>query len=449
MGLMGCSPEADLEPEVVPQGEFSPEVASYVTWFEEAERAAGGRAESSGTNGTAGTNESYGTNGTYESYETYESYGSYETNGSYGSYGSYETTRAWAVPSGYEPYEDGIQSVGIAFTKDGEDPTKGADPNYPKTMIGSFFYSSGKWHTSLTDIKTSTYYLYGYIPHQTAIKYSITDRSGRNDSYSTGAIMTLANVPTVMSHDLCVAIGVKHGFDKDHDGDYTDTNSNKTYDEGTDTRTNRLRRGDFAFTAAPTSNEDPKNFVFMLFDHLYASLRINLRVYNDYDELRTIKLKKLMLRPEAGDTACKDHNTITVTLAANGTGSDPITEIDYLQTGEVIGSREEDDKGIVFWPTSSSTGKTLTTSFQTFTGYFMPIGITKLALTSVYDVYDKKGNKVREDCEATNTLVLSELFTGQTETLRGTRYTINMTVNPTYLYVLSEPDLNSPMVIIN
>lgn len=422
MGLMGCSPEADLEPEVVPQGEFSPEVASYVTWFEEAERAAEGRAESSGTNGT---NESYGT------------------------YESYETTRAWAVPSGYEPYEDGIQSVGIAFTKDNEDPTVDADPSYPKTMIGSFFYSSGKWHTSLTDIKTDTYYLYGYIPHQTAIKYSITDRSGTNASYSTGAIMTLANVPTVMSHDLCVAIGVKHGFDKDHDGDYTDTNSNSTYDEGTDTRTNRLRRGDFAFTAAPTSNEDPKNFVFMLFDHLYASLRINLRVYNDYDELRTIKLKKLMLRPEAGETACKDHNTITVTLAANGTGSDPITEIDYLQTGEVIGSSEEDDKGIVFWPTSSSTGKTLTTSFQTFTSYFMPIGITKLALTSVYDVYDKKGNKVREDCEATNTLVLSELFTGQAETLRGTRYMINMTVNPTYLYVLSDPDLDSPTVVIN
>ena len=397
MGLMGCSSEAEVEvePEVVTPAKFSPEVASYVTWFEEAQRAAEGRAESS-------------------------------------------ETRTWAAPTGYVQYEDGIQPVGIAFTQNNQAP-----------KIGNLFYSNGKWKTNINEISAGNYYLYGYIPHETAIRFSVTDGDGTNASYSTGAIMTLGNVPTVMPNDLCVVIGAKHGFDKDHDGSYADMNSNGTYDEGTDVRTNRLRRGDFEISAAAVAiDKDPSNFIFLLFDHLYASLRINLKVYADYDELRTIKLKKLMLSTKAGETTSMDHNNITITLAKTENAStDPIQSIDYAQTGHEIGSVEGDDKGIVFW--KSAAGKTLDTSFQTYTSHFMPVDITTLVLTSVYDVYDKKGNKVREDCEATNELELSKLFTGQEVTQRGMRYTINMTINPTYLYVLSEPDLDSPTVEIN
>ena len=78
----------------------------------------------------------------------------------------------------------------------------------------------------------------------------------------------------------------------------------------------------------------------------------------------------------------------------------------------------------------------------------MPSGITTLVLTSVYDVYDTKGNKIRENCSATNTMVLKDLLTEQTLTGRGKRYTVNMTIRPTYLYVLSEPDLDNPTVSV-
>lgn len=375
------------------------EVASYVTQFGE-------------VNGANGANRAQGAHETYEAYETYETHEPHKTN------------RAWAVPTGYVAYEDGTQSIGIAFTKNREDPTVGSDQSNPRAMIGTFFYSSGKWRTSVEDIQKSTYYLYGYIPHLPAIKYSITDidpeTGGANDNYSKGAIMKLENVPTVMPKDLCVVIGAKQGTDKE--------------------TVTGLRRGDFSVEAEPTSNEAPKNFIFLLFDHIYSSLRMKMKVHPHYAALRTIKLKKLLLSTKAGTTTGKDHSDITITLQPNDGSASPITDISYTPTPEA----SDIDGGIEFW--SSNTGVDLTTE-QTFTGHFMPSDITTLDLTSVYDVYDTKGNLLRENCRATNTMTLHDL-SNQTEAHRGERYTVTMTIKPTYLYMLSEPDLENPTVVM-
>ena len=375
IGLMGCSkdevPSGGSNGE--PAGTALVEVASYVRWYDEA----------------------YGANRAHE---------------------ANKVNRAWAIPSGYVAYEGGEQSIGIAFTRDGEDPTVGANPETPKSMIGNFFKSGGKWRTSINEIPTGTYQLYGYIPHQTAINYSITDYNGANGSYSTGAIMTLQNVPTVMPNDLCVVIGAKHGTDKEHDSG--------------------LRQGDFSFTAK--QGTDSKDYVFLLFDHLYAALRIRMRVHDDYAALRTIKLKSLQLNTQAGETKTTKKTTITIKLKANDGSASPIETLTFTPTGEEI------DGGLEFW--SSTYGEQLTTAFKPFIGHFMPSGITKLILTSTYDVYDTKDNLIRQGCKATNTMVLQDLLTGQTVTERGKRYTIDMTIQPTYLYMLSEPDLDNPTV---
>jgi hypothetical protein len=388
MGLVGCSSDDYEEQSGAPLGTIIPEVASYVTWFEEADKTSG-------------------------------------ANGASGDHGSSGITRAWTVPSGYVAYENGIQPIGIAFTKDGVDPAEGEGES-PKTMIGNFFYTGGKWRTSLEDIKAESYYLYGYIPYLPGIRYnSITDLDGTNAKYSEGAIMTLENVPTVMTNDLCVAIGAKDGTDKE--------------------TVTGLRRGDFKYTAKAISGG---NYVFLLFDHLYAALRVKMKVYADYAALRTIKLKSLQLSTQAGETTSKDHNTITIKLKANDGSASPIQDITYVQTGATIGSGDE--KGIEFWKSETASGETLTTDdFKDFTGHFMPSGITTMILTSVYDVYDTNGNLVRPDCKATNTMVLKDLLTEQTTTQRGKRYTVNMTIQPTYLHVLSEPDLDDPKVTIS
>lgn len=382
MGLVGCSSDDYEEQGGAPLGTIIPEVASYVTWFDEADKTSG-------------------------------------ANGASGDHGSSGITRAWTVPTGYVAYEDGIQPIGIAFTRNGVDPAVGEGES-PKTMIGNFFYTGSKWRTSLEDIKATDYYLYGYIPYLPGIRYSITDLDGTNANYSEGAIMTLKNVPTVMTNDLCVAIGAKHGYDREHDGG--------------------LRQGDFSFIAK--QGTDSKDYVFLLFDHLYAALRVRMKVHSDYSKLRTIKLKSLQLSTQAGNETTKKRTDITIKLRATDGSVSPIQEITYGQPETPYPAIEG---GLEFW--SSTNGEELTNDFKPFIGHFMPNGITRLSLTSVYDVYDKKKNLIRKDCKVTNSVSLSALFSGQTQSERGKRYTINMTIQPTYINMLSEPDLDNPTVV--
>ena len=320
-------------------------------------------------------------------------------------------TRSWAPTSPYLLYDESDNSIGIAFTQDGPEP-----------KMGYFFKSSGKWRTNVENIvPTTTYYLYGYVPHYGGISMSITDRDGdydgANANYSVGAKVSLRNVPAVMPSDLCVVIGAKNGTDKE--------------------TVTGLRSGDFAYSASASAEG---NFVFLLFDHLYAALRINMKVYGDYNALRTIKLKSLSMTTKASDATSSQKTDIVVDLKATDISNpeeSPIQTITYIPRGEEI------TEPLTFW---SSDGEELTTDFKPFTGHFMPDGITTLILTSVYDIYDKQGNLIRKDCKATNTMLLSELLTGQVTTRRACRYTINMTIKPTYLYMLSEPDLNNPTV---
>ena len=386
IGLASCSSgEEPAAPPAAMAAEI--EVASYATLYEDANGTsrANAAAPTSRANATAPTSKAARTAA---------------------------PTRAWDMPTGYTTYDDGDQPIGIAFTQDGKEP-----------KMGHFFKSSDKWRTNLNEITAGNYYLYGYIPNMTGIVFRVTDKTGGNASYSTGAKVTLQNVPTIMPGDLCVVIGAKDGTDKEHD--------------------NGLKQGDFKFNAkAITSTGGTGNFVFLLFDHLYAALRIKMKVYGDYAALRTIKLKSLKMTTKAGDETTKQKNTITVTLNHSlGGREDAIENISYEQTGAPI------DEGTEIF--SSTTGETLTTDFTTHVGHFMPQAVSTLILTSIYDVYDRRGNLIRKDCKVTNTMVLNELLTGQTETHRGVRYTVSMTIRPTYLYMLSEPDLDSPTVTLD
>lgn len=318
-------------------------------------------------------------------------------------------TRAWSAPSGYYLAEED-KIIGINFTQNNKAP-----------LTGYFFKSNGQWRTSVEIKESGTYYLYGYTPHISGLTCDISSTAtpGDNSAYSDGAVMTINNLSTATPLDICVVVGAK---------------------EGTDAETvTGLASGKFAYMAKPTPNPsetpDPenKNYVFLLFDHLYAAIEFNINVATDYDALRTIKLKEIRLRAidKEGVTQQKKINA-TVTLTKKEDGSSPISSIVYSQTGG------EDTEGSPIF--TSNRGLDLTLTSQPFLGYFMPSNITKLVMTNIYDIYDKKGNRVRENCKAENTLDAS-LFYLQNEFLRGKKYIINMTVEPTFLYVMSEPDV--------
>jgi hypothetical protein len=134
----------------------------------------------------------------------------------------------------------------------------------------------------------------------------------------------------------------------------------------------------------------------------------------------------------------KEKADVEVDLVANTMGINPISNLNYEPTG---------DGSTVFL---SDDGLTLTTSYQSFLSHFLPItGVTKVVITCTYDVYDKKNNLVRKDCKASNTVRLSDIIPYFPGVQRSWKYGINMTVNPTYLYVLSDPDLDNPTMVVN
>ena len=315
-------------------------------------------------------------------------------------------TRAVTVPSGYSQY-DGSASIGVFMT--------------PKTTEMTLIsYEDNAWHSLVKVTKDNQYYIYGYMP-----AYA-TSTITPNTSFDNGAILKFTDVPSVMSEDFSVITGVLQ---------LQPDNAGNAVQEGT------LRAGTFAYTG----KESGKNYVDLMFDHLYGALNIDLKVADSYNSLRTIKLKELRLRTSDENGPSKNKTNVTVTLNKTEGGT-PISNVVYEPTGEDVGD-------LSFF--QSATGRLLGTDYESFMGHFMPEGITTFVVTSVYDVYDKNvtaehpdGNLIRKDCTAENTLELYKLYDRQTVTKRGYKYTIRLTVMPTYLYMLSDPDLDNPTVVV-
>lgn len=315
-------------------------------------------------------------------------------------------TRAVTVPSGYSQY-DGSASIGVFMT--------------PKTTEMTLIsYEDNAWHSLVKVTKDNQYYIYGYMP-----AYA-TSTITPNTSFDNGAILKFTDVPSVMSEDFSVITGVLQ---------LQPDNAGNAVQEGT------LRAGTFAYTG----KESGKNYVDLMFDHLYGALNIDLKVADSYNSLRTIKLKELRLRTSDENGPSKNKTNVTVTLNKTEGGT-PISNVVYEPTGEDVGD-------LSFF--QSATGRLLGTDYESFMGHFMPEGITTFVVTSVYDVYDKNvtaehpdGNLIRKDCTAENTLELYKLYDRQTVTKRGYKYTIRLTVMPTYLYLLSDPDLDNPTVVV-
>ena len=273
-------------------------------------------------------------------------------------------TRAVTVPSGYSQY-DGSASIGVFMT--------------PKTTEMTLIsYEDNAWHSLVKVTKDNQYYIYGYMP-----AYA-TSTITPNTSFDNGAILKFTDVPSVMSEDFSVITGVLQ---------LQPDNAGNAVQEGT------LKAGTFAYTG----KESGKNYVDLMFDHLYGALNIDLKVADSYNSLRTIKLKELRLRTSDENGPSKNKTNVTVTLNKTEGGT-PISNVVYEPTGEDVGD-------LSFF--QSATGRLLGTDYESFMGHFMPEGITTFVVTSVYDVYDKNvtaehpdGNLIRKDCTAENTLEL-------------------------------------------
>ena len=288
-------------------------------------------------------------------------------------------------PTGFSPYTpDKTTYMGVYMLL----PADWTSPKEEKIIY------TNKWNAHFEVKKDKTYIVYGYMPKTGEMESSLTKTT------ADAATLTISNMKPVTTDDICIITGVKNA------------------DEG-------LTEGQFSWSWPITTSEDSYK-IHILMDHLYAGALFNLKIDADYALLRTIKLKTMTLRTE-----CKSVNA-TISLTHNTTGASPISGVVF----DPSGSSED------FLVFNSDAGTALDKDTPVdINTCFAPTLSNNLTMVTTYDVYDRKGNLIRENSTATNKLP-------NLAAVRGQKVQVNLTVNPTYLYVLSEPDLDNPTIKI-
>lgn len=269
------------------------------------------------------------------------------------------------------------------------------------TYAGKDANKKDVWNSGVFVEGSKTYYIYGYMPSKLVDGSDIT--ATKDGNVVTGATLKLEGLKVLSKEDFSIVIGVKAGED------------------------DIVRRGDFSYTA-----EAENNGITLLVDHLYAGASFKMNINAEYNKLRTIKLKKMELVCTDPQMRSKVNATITF---RNGL-TNPVNSITTNRDADADEAKQtlfEDAEGIELTEAESVIDAM----------NFLPTFASSLALFSTYDVYDKKGNLIRENCTATNKLtgILSGIQRGQIRP-------VLLTVNPTYIYVLSEPDLDKPDLVI-
>lgn len=360
------------------------------------------------------------------------------------------TTRGWTPPSGYYLYTDPLvmglfaqqtdlfhKSIDVFFTRDGKEPMHGAF-SYKKPVAPA---PSGTWRLNMEIEESGGYYVYGYIPKEAANNATITGYNTYSD-YSEGAELTIEGVKTITHSDVCVIVGAKDGTDEN-----TATSSVAPYAS--------LATGDFLVNAkkvAMGSNTGNSNYIYLLFDHLYSALAFNFTIDETYNALRTIRVRKLELigYADANETNIHARYNVKVKLKGNTTGDSPIEKVTFTPdptSGDLAMEpiyEASDALGVALDPDTPTS----------FMGCFVPSQNTNFKLRTTYDVYDKNvtpehpyGNLIRYGCIADNAIDLRGIFL-TTTSLRGQMFKLTIRVAPTYLYVLSEPDIDNPTITI-
>ena len=262
------------------------------------------------------------------------------------------------------------------------------------------------------------YYIYGYMPNKTDVVESSSIAKPAGGDFSNGADMTLTGLPMFPEDDICVVVGVQRITSA--------------------TTTPAAAEGNYGYLSGLNS----ENYVNLLMDHLYSQLILQFNIDATYNELRHIKLKAVTLTSTFGEK-------VDARIKFRAGNSLDVNSVVYSKT-----AGSADEKVLNVLESTDAMGFLTTTASNTSFGPFncapctFDANGTKLTLTCTYDVYDTNvtsehpnGNLIREDCTATNKLKVTNM-------IQGVKKTLTITIAPTYLYVLSDDDLNNPTIKI-
>lgn len=259
----------------------------------------------------------------------------------------------------------------------------------------------------------SQYYLYGYMP--STISATPSAPAG---GYSEGINLEFSNLPAMTTDDICIVVGVQHVKEP--------------------SATANVKEGNYGFI----SGINTQNYVNLLMTHLYTGLELKFMLDPDYAKLRTIHLKSVSLNYEYGD----DKVNVTVNITkGQGIGSPSFTKVgstDNAQTFSVLADTETK----VVLDKSTTTSATAVSLKQAFCAPSIYTDNTAIKITSVYNVLDNKGIILGE---RTSVNKLDLTWSATQPAAPGKKKTILMTVMPTYLYILSDNDLDNPVITLS
>lgn len=266
-------------------------------------------------------------------------------------------------------------------------------------------FSLNGWTSNLNVKEERQYYIYGYMPSSLSASQSIP----ASGSYADGINLSFTNLPAVTTDDICIVVGVERVVGSTPSANVTE--------------------GNYGYL----SGINTQNYVNLLMAHLYTGLEVKFKLDADYAKLRSIHLKEVKLTYTAGTVSA----TVNI-LAGQGIGTPNFTSTSASsQETSLLGTT---DPEVVLDKTA------VTTAVSLKEVYGVPTLFTTNAtmkLTSTYDVYDKKGTKLGERTSA-NTI--STAWTDANPAASGKKKTITLTVKPTYLYILSDNELDNPII---
>lgn len=283
------------------------------------------------------------------------------------------------------------------------------------------------WQQNITVTDyTNPYCIYGFVPisDDTSDNASISLLSGKT-SYADGVRMTINNLKPMTVSDPCVIVGAKKW---ENSFDNTD-----------------IKLGAFSYTFEKSATTDQ---ICMLLNHLYAKFKFQMKVSDRYAALRTIKVKKVLLELLDASDHVVSAVTATVNIVANTTGSNPVSSITF--------NRNTTGTGTPFTLfDNEETPKVLSTTAAELATCLAPYDQQRFQLTTEYEVYDKPTDTSVEPQllkSHTGDNGVTNKFTaiiGSDKQKPGYIHTVTITVNPTYLQVLSDYDLDNPTMTIN
>lgn len=178
--------------------------------------------------------------------------------------------------------------------------------------------------------------------------------------------------------------------------------------------------------------------VSLQMDHLMAKITPYFYINSEYNKLRDIHIKSVTFSLD------DDAKTFTASVVYND------NNLSYQTSWK--GSENLNANTIEFYKDNNNEATFLSTTSSNAYGqcYIVPgQDISNLKMTVKYDVYDKKMQKVRSGEEAENTVKIKVRGTTLNNLDAGNNYKLNIQIIPTYLYVLSDNDESSVLVISN